>query len=357
MGLLGIGAASAGAEWFDTEGVTCRYVEAGPEGPSGNVLRIDVEPSGKGILLHRDGSRIQVFVTISLHIYSWRERALPLACTGTPATVRNIDRIAIFVPNRAGAHLGINESGGPVPEGSDPNGDLPGGILGPGATPERRGSEIEIGVFGPGGDEGFPAGSLLVVGTNGNDRISVGNFRGRATVNLNGESEQGAEDFDISPMPGAAGIAIHSAGGNDLVFGRGGDGLAPLSTSMPLWVSGGPGRDRLLGHQGLDRMLGGSGPDVIRGLGGNDDNPGLGMGLSGGYGPDRVWGGSGNDFLGGVSKASAERGSDRVYGGPGRDDFTGNHDLASDLSDCGPGRDGAVQFDFRLDRLRRCELR
>jgi Ca2+-binding RTX toxin-like protein len=71
-------------------------------------------------------------------------------------------------------------------------------------------------------------------------------------------------------------------------------------------LSGGPGRDRLVGGMFGDLLDGGGGPDSVAGGGGSDQ-------LVGGPGADNMSGGAGNDLLFGGG------GPDRLSGGGGRD--------------------------------------
>jgi len=84
-------------------------------------------------------------------------------------------------------------------------------------------------------------------------------------------------------------------------------------------LSGGPGRDRIVGGAGADLIDGSPGRDRLIGGGGDDL-------LLGRRGDDRLRGGPGDDALRGGG------GSDRLDGGPG-----------SDLCSGGPGRDFAVE--------------
>jgi hypothetical protein len=136
-------------------------------------------------------------------------------------------------------------------------------------------------------------------------------------------------------------ITRHGAQGHDVL--RGGDGNDS--------ITGRGGGDRLLGRPGDDELAGGGGKDVLRGAAGADA-------LYGGSGHDLLDGGRGADILFG------HRGDDVLLGGPGSDrlidesqgveihggrgdDFVYTVDgrgerHASDVVDCGPGRDRAI---------------
>jgi SpoIID/LytB domain protein len=131
-----------------------------------------------------------------------------------------------------------------------------------------------------------------------------------------------ADDLMGTPGPDV----IVAGGGNDRVFGRGGDDLICAGPGNDT-VLGGAGNDRLLGEggddaltggRGSDLLAGGPGADVLRG-GGADDQ------LSGDAGPDSLMGGPGADTLlgGGDDDAlSGGGGWDALAGGPGADRLT-----------------------------------
>jgi hemolysin type calcium-binding protein len=101
-----------------------------------------------------------------------------------------------------------------------------------------------------------------------------------------GDLDRGSDTFDADPsFPAMIGAVI--------------DGQ-----SRPL--SGGPGRDRLVGGTLGDLLDGGGGPDSMAGGGGQDQ-------LIGGPGADNLSGGTANDWLFGGG------GPDKLSGGGGRD--------------------------------------
>ncbi len=114
---------------------------------------------------------------------------------------------------------------------------------------------------------------------------------------------------EVSCAPGYIGAIVGDlAGGSDtfdadpgltVMVGALIDGVA-----RPL--SGGPGRDRLIGGALSDLLDGGAGPDSIAGGGGQDH-------LLGGPGGDNLSGGGGGDLLAGGG------GPDKLNGGGGRD--------------------------------------
>ncbi len=106
--------------------------------------------------------------------------------------------------------------------------------------------------------------------------------------------------------------------GRDLILGRGGDDV----------IDGGDGRDQLIGNAGNDRISGGAGSDDLIGFDGDDQ-------LSGGRGADRLFGNAGADMLFG------DEGSDVLSGGAGRDTLTGGRGEDSFLFDVDPFSEGA----------------
>lgn len=126
--------------------------------------------------------------------------------------------------------------------------------------------------------------------------------------------------LDFSPL---IHTMISGGEGRDSIVGGLGDDV----------ILGGPGSDTLFGNDGDDRLIGGEGDDylfgaygedVLRGSAGDDI-------LDGGVGNDRSFGGSGNDFLDGVD------GDDELWGGGGDDELKA--DSAADLIAGGTGED------------------
>lgn len=93
-------------------------------------------------------------------------------------------------------------------------------------------------------------------------------------------------------------IEVETRGGRDFVLGA--------ASAVPLIVSGGNGRDYIIGSQHSDLLIGGRGNDILVGLGGNDL-------LIGDAGRDLLFGGRGDDILIGG------RGRDWLVGGRGAD--------------------------------------
>lgn len=111
--------------------------------------------------------------------------------------------------------------------------------------------------------------------------------------------------------------------GNDRLFGQQGNDR----------LSGNTGNDRIDGGQGGDRLFGGPGSDTLVGRSGNDI-------LSGGNGRDRLTGAVGNDLLNGGAgrdRLDGGPGADRVLGGRGRDTLLGG--LGGDRLDGGANND------------------
>lgn len=97
---------------------------------------------------------------------------------------------------------------------------------------------------------------------------------------------------------GVSTIEVDARGGRDFVLGA--------ASGVPLIVSGGTGRDYVIGSQHADLLIGGRGHDILVGLGGNDL-------LMGDAGRDLLFGGRGDDILIGG------RGRDWLIGGRGVD--------------------------------------
>ncbi len=150
-------------------------------------------------------------------------------------------------------------------------------------------------------------GSVLVIGGGAtNDTINVFNALGlRAVVN----------GTWFGPYSGITSIQVLGQAGNDCINIDG-------SITIPAFIDGGLGDDKIDGGSGNDTLLGGSGRDCIDGGKGNDfiDAGADNDTASGGEGNDIVLGGSGNDLLYGGS------GRDLLIGGLGADYLYGGSD-------------------------------
>ncbi len=329
---------------------SCRFLEKGPPGPRGDVL--EVNPGAYPVIeLYREGRRIRVFEVQTIAFY---RDAIPLRnCSG--ATVANIDRIHISAPRA----LVVNLSGRKISvDGRGPTRRSAGGPLGPGATRESHGSEIEV-TMAPSKFDSF---GFVYLGSRRADSISVGRLAsGGVGANLDVGADGGHPDLDvIRPSPHAQNVR----GGNVLFVGFGGsdrfDGggkdrpyARPLERDSQFTLVGGRGDDVLLGHPGWDTMQAGAGRDLLRGGRGNDGEPCCGGGLEDGAGDDRVYGGPGVDVLG--SPGDVGPGNDVIFGGPGGDVFY-QHDGSRDVVNCGSGRELDIQSDG-FDVRRSCGAR
>jgi hypothetical protein len=189
-------------------------------------------------------------------------------CVGGDPTVLNTERIELAVA----APIGGSETYIlPGPDG-----------LGPGATAEPGGDEIEIET------ELGPTASVHVTTTATPDSFAFGSRRGLSLVNLNAGERR--PDADLTATEGTR-LSVNLAGGRNRATAMGGAG------------TGGPFDDRVL-------MIGGTGPDRLVGGRGNDD-------LSAYEGNDVLIGGPGDDRLDLVGG----RGRDRLICGPGHDHY------------------------------------
>jgi Ca2+-binding RTX toxin-like protein len=101
------------------------------------------------------------------------------------------------------------------------------------------------------------ADTIVLNGTNGNDRITVTNNNGVVTVSGL------AEEVTISGFEANDRIVINGLGGDDVIVASGLSG-------MLLTANGGDGNDVLVGSRGNDILTGGAGNDVVIGGGGID---------------------------------------------------------------------------------------
>ncbi|MEL6884717.1 MAG: calcium-binding protein [Pseudomonadota bacterium] len=142
---------------------------------------------------------------------------------------------------------------------------------------------------------------------------------------------------------------INARGGDDTVFGFGGDDDIRTGLGSDSIVAGagddtidggnnrdivdaGAGNDVVIGGKGKDRISGADGDDALLG-GSNRDR------LEGGKGDDTLEGEDGRDFL------SGGRGEDRMIGGTGRDTLTGGRDADTFLFSEDFGEDIITDFD------------
>ena len=170
------------------------------------------------------------------------------------------------------------------------------------------------------GDGVFVAdGILYVIGTNRSDRIHTREGAEQIRVTINGERT-------YVDREGITSLVMCALRGRDRLD-RDGD------TSLPSYIDGGGGWDRLDAGDGPDTVLGGRGNDIIRGNEGNDILEGGDGddGLDGQEGNDQLIGGNGNDRLRG------REGHDTLIGSDGNDLIYGY--AGHDLLDGGSGVD------------------
>ena len=141
------------------------------------------------------------------------------------------------------------------------------------------------------GDDNFLGNTMVLGGTEGNDKLTAG------------------------------------AADDDTVWGDGGNDV----------VDGGNGNDFVFGGTGNDTVIGGQGDDVLHGDEGNDT-------IFGGDGIDTIFGGDGNDYIEGG------RGDDAITGGLGNDIIIGGEGFDEILGDEGDdwiesrGGQGQIMF-------------
>lgn len=185
------------------------------------------------------------------------------------------------------------------------------------AAPSGAGASGATTIFVIGGT---PADNLLSVTADSTGRLVISSPQG--ITEPDGDAPECVQDSptQVSCSPGFIGAIA-----GDL--GRGDDTLTAQSTLTTLIgislvsservMTGGPGRDRIVGALGGDLISGGSGKDTLLGFGG----------------ADLLRGQAGRDTLSGGGA------SDKLVGGKGRDAMNGG--AAKDLCDGGPGIDTA----------------
>lgn len=137
---------------------------------------------------------------------------------------------------------------------------------------------------------------------------------------------------------------FEAKGGNDTVYGAGGDDEIKGGSGDDI-LFGGEGKDKIEGEDGNDQINGGSGDDDLKGGDGDDQ-------IDGGDGKDKIKGDKGNDILsGGLGDDDLKGGDDddQIIGGDGEDKIKGdkgNDTLAggsgNDDVDGGSGNDLAI---------------
>jgi hypothetical protein len=284
-----------------TGATTCRYVSDGAGFGSGSYIRVDQPVDPPTVFIRRAGRRILLETT-------GVNAPTPVQCSGREPTVDNIDRIVVLGDGTRRVAL-----------------DLRSGPLGPGATPEGAGPEIELFLRArPEFDR--QAAKLTVVAGRAPNVVTLGRTRRSEQVNLNPRRERlddvdvRIEDLDYDRSFFNAGLR----GGDDRIDARGPGPLRPSGLNARFHVGSGDdtvfssdaaAMTSLISGDGRDRLIGSSRHDEFR--------PGPGR--------DVVKAGGGDDFI--------QDYEERIE--------------SIDRFDCGPGRDDALVG--AEDRLRSCE--
>ena len=221
-------------------------------------------------------------------------------------------------------------------------------------------------------------GTLVVVGTNGPDRIRMWEDQRGAQVVIVGYIDalllgRPAEGFEV-PADGVRSVVVRALAGDDdvdLADAPLGPTTGPISipsridaglghdqvfgTGVRDFILGGFGNDRIQGYEGTDWIDGGWGNDFLSGGGGNDWVSG-GRGndtVHGNEGDDRLSGGPGDDHVGFNlgGPAGAEHGNDVLSGGSGEDWMLGGQGRDRIFGDA--GRDHFSVIDDETEKLDR----
>jgi hypothetical protein len=313
--------------------VFCDYVDAGPEGPQGNILavtavgeetsfldrvaaarRLDHEPEDTFDLFVRVTPQVDGRITVS-------QAEQLITCNGPQPSVSTVDTLRIVTSGDAYVLL-----------------DLAYAPLAPGSSDEGDGSsEIET-------QFSSEFGLLYVRGTPGPDRYVTrisGREEPRMTVNLNAQSDRDRDDPDITAQPPGL-VAIFAGRGDDRLGNLAGADVVADEWfySSYLFMLGGPGDDVIAAGTSRGDARGGRGDDTLRA------GP-VGTTLDGGPGEDVLTGSSSRDRLDGGD------GRDRFEARGGRDSIAARDGIAETL-DCGPGHDRIRNADDS-DRRQRCE--
>jgi hypothetical protein len=277
--MAGAGVASSAGPFEPSGELTCAF------DPAAHELRLDYGSPGGGpdqapmAWIYEAGGTIRV------------NEDLPgltrISCGPVQPTTRNTDTIVLTaaVPLR-GSETYIT---------AGPNG------LGPGATPEPGGDEIEITAdLGPGAMVhafGSRAADDWTYGSRGADRHAV-NFN----------VHEGRPDADLEIIGAGQEISANVEGGANRVSAMGGAGTGgPLKTGIELIAM--DGNDRLVGGPGDDDLVAYAGNDVLIGGPGDDHLDDVG-----GRGHDRLVCGPGHDRYRSSGKDRVRCGGDRGFG-------------------------------------------
>jgi len=152
-------------------------------------------------------------------------------------------------------------------------------------------------------------GSLIVVGSEGRDRIAVV-AQGDGKAMVTGASS-GAPGSSNTVFDGVRSIEVHGLGGNDDIFV--GNVFDPEGVIIGVYVDGGAGNDVIITGLGDDTVDAGEGHNKVFTDGGDDT-------ISAGAGKDLINSGSGDDEIDageGANKVIAGDGDDVVIAGDG----------------------------------------
>ena len=155
---------------------------------------------------------------------------------------------------------------------------------------------------------GINDGVLQVIGTEDKDKVELKLKGNKITVETDFDSPK-KQRFNLADINS---VVIYVDGGDD-------DVEIDKNITLPVFVNGGDGKDKLKAGGGDTILLGGAGEDDLKGGDGNDI-------LDGGGDKDKLNAGKGNDILlGGTGEddLKGEDGRDILIGGTGKDDING----------------------------------
>ncbi len=163
----------------------------------------------------------------------------------------------------------------------------------------------------------FSSGDLFILGTGGDDRVTVSELNGMVNISANTYSSTDGYSSTARSIDAASVQKIY-------FYGNDGNDYFDNSTSIT---------SRLYGDRGNDSLIGGSGSDLIDGGAGNDyiwgdysETVGAGDLLYGSGGNDHLYGRAGNDEMFGGDA------DDHLYGGLGNDQMAGDSVFSYDYS-------------------------
>jgi hypothetical protein len=267
----GLVVAAAGVADAGTESdISCSY------DPATRVLTVNYEHPASAPGVERPhataviGRRDREIAVREVVVSEISADTFPRPCSGRAPTVDNVDRIDLRSPSDNVRSLTFFQ--------------FDQGRLGPGATPEAGGSEIEIDA-----DLGVRA-AYVSLSSKRRRSFTLGTSGTKHLVNFN--SAERSPDADLVLHSEPADLYFDGSPRSDLLSAAGGNGTGGPFRA-PVLLSGEGGDDLVVGSAADDDLIGGGGDDTVRGLPGDDA-----LDVNDRDGADRLLCGPGDDRVG-----------------------------------------------------------